>query len=74
MFKGGVYFKVGREIKNCINQGIIIFRIILPVLTTSDFDYIRAATLIRGRRLFENFFLPNAAFIPGSVLIQENTV
>ena len=74
MFKGGVYSKVGREIKNCINQGIIIFRIILPVLTTSDFDYIRAATLIRGRRLFENFFLPNAAFIPGSVLIQENTV
>ena len=52
MFKGGVYFIVGREIKNCINQGIIIFRIILPVLTTSDFDYIRAAALIRGRRIF----------------------
>ena len=49
MFKGGVYSKVGREIKNCINQGIIIFRIILPVF---DFDYIRAAALIRGRRLF----------------------
>lgn len=27
MFKGGVYFKVGREIKNCINYGIINFRI-----------------------------------------------
>lgn len=52
MFKGGVYSKVGREIKNYINQGIIIFRIILPVLTTSDFDYIMAATHIRGRRLF----------------------
>ena len=74
MFKGRVYFKVGREIKNCINYGIINFRITPPLLTTSDFHYIMAATLIRGRRLFENFFLPNAALIPRSVLIQENTV
>ena len=36
---------------NCINHDIIIFRIELSELMSFDFDYIRAAMLIPGRRL-----------------------
>ena len=36
---------------NCINHGIIIFRIELTELMSFDFDYIRAVIFISGRRL-----------------------
>ena len=71
MFKGGVYFKVGREIKNCINYGIINFRITPPLLTTSAFDYIMAATLIRGGAYFKPSFFQMRRLFRGQCLFKK---
>ena len=71
MFKGGVYFKVGPEIKNCINYGIINFRITPPLLTTSDFDYIMAATLIRGGAYFKPSFFQMRHLFRGQCLFKK---
>ena len=44
---------------NCINHGIIIFRIELTELMSFDFDYIRAVILITGRRLIGDGAYPS---------------
>ena len=56
LFEGGAYLREAfiwksEATKNCINISIFTLRIKLTELTSFDFDYTRAASIIRWRRL-----------------------
>ena len=57
LFEGVAYLRAActerlDATQNCFNYGIIIFRIKITELTSFDFDYIRAAALIRVNRIY----------------------